>query len=195
MTDCVECCKGKMTKFSNKKATRSQNLLELIHTDICGPFKHKTICGNVYFITFIDDFSRYCYIYMLSEKSQALQAFIIYKTEVELQLEKKIKVVRSDRGGEYYGRHTEAGQHKGPFALYLQENGIKAQYSTPHNPQQNGVAERKNRTLLNMVRCMMCTAGLPIFLWGEALKTANYVCNRSPSKSVEKTPFELWCGR
>ena len=136
-----------------------------------------------------------CHIYLLSEKSQALDAFRIFNYEVELQLENKIKVVRSDRGGEFYGKYTEAGQAKGAFASYLQQNGIKAQYTTPYNPSQNGVAERKNRTLLNMVRSMMCTTGSPIFLWGEALKTANYICNRSPSKSVEKTPFELWYGK
>ena len=195
LNDCVECFKGKMTNKRKKTAVRSQNLLELIHTDICGPFKHQTICGNVYFITFIDDFSRYSYVSLLSEKSQALDAFKIFKSEVENQLERKIKTVRSDRGGEFYGKYTEKGQQKGPFALYLQEHGIKAQYTTPYNPQQNGVAERKNRTLLNMVRCMMCTTGLPKFLWGEALKTANYICNRTPSKAIEKTSFELWCGR
>ena len=196
LEDCVECFKGKMTNLRRKKTTcRSQTPLELIHTDICGPFRTQTICGNVYYITFIDDYSRYSYVYLLSEKSQALQAFQIYKAEVEKQLDKKIKTVRSDRGGEFYGRYTEAGQQKGPFALFLQEHGIKAQYTTPYNPQQNGVAERKNRTLLNMVRSMMCTTGLPRFLWGEALRTANYICNRTPSKAVEKTSFELWCGR
>ena len=193
--DCVECFKGKMTNKRKKTAVRSKELLELIHTDICGPFKHQTICGNVYFITFIDDFSKYGYVSLLSEKSQALAAFQIYKAEVENQLERKIKTVRSDRGGEFYGKYTEKGQQKGPFALFLQEHGIKAQYTTPYNPQQNGVAERKNRTLLNMVRCMMCTTGLPKFLWGEALKTANYICNRTPSKAIEKTSFELWYGR
>ena len=195
LEDCIECFKGKMTNIRRKNASRSNKLLELIHTDICGPFRHRTICGNVYFITFIDDFSRYCYVYLLSEKSQSLEAFKIFRTEVEHQLELKIKTVRSDRGGEFYGRYTEQGQQKGPFALYLQENGIKAQYTTPYNPQQNGVAERKNRTLLNMVRSMMCTSGLPRMLWGEALRTANYLCNRTPSKSVSKTPYELWTGK
>lgn len=99
LEECIECYKGKMTNMRRKTADRSKKLLELIHTDICGPFKHKTICGNVYFITFIDDFSRYCYIYLLSEKSQSLEAFKIFKTEVENQLDLKIKTVRSDRGG------------------------------------------------------------------------------------------------
>ena len=127
LNDCIECFKGKLTNIRKTTAVRSTKLLELIHTDICGPFKHKTLCGNTYFITFTDDYSRYCYIYLLSEKSQALEAFQIYKTEVELQHEMKIKTVRSDRGGEFYGRFTSAGQQKGPFAMFLQEHGIKAQ--------------------------------------------------------------------
>lgn len=98
--------------------------------------------------------------------------------------------MRSDRGGEYFGKYTEAGQQKGPFALYLQDHGIMAQYTTPYNPQQNSVAERKNRTLLNTVRSMMSSSGLPRFLWGEALKTATYLCNRAPSKLLEKRPFD-----
>ena len=193
---CIECLKGKTTNHRKKGSVRSQELLELIHTDICRPFPHKIICGNMYFITFIDDFSRYCHIFLISEKSKALEVFKIFKTEAEKQLNKVIKVVRSDRGGEFYGRYTESGQNKGPFALYLQECGIKAQYTTPGTPQQNGVAERRNRTLINMVRSMISRFGLPKFLWGEALKTANYICNRTPSKSVDNgTPFELWFGR
>ena len=195
--DCIECVKGKFTKQPKKGATRSTGLLQLIHTDICGPFAPKTICGNRYYITFIDDYSRYCYVYLISEKSQALEKFKIFKLEAEKELNAVIKCVRSDRGGEYYGRYTEAGQRKGPFALFLEQNGIVAQYTTPGTPEQNGVAERRNRTFMNMVRSMMCTSGLPHYLWGEALKTANYLTNRTPSKSVSatKTPFELWKNR
>ena len=123
-----------MTNYRKKGSVRSQNLLELIHTDISGPFQHKTICGKQYFITFIDDFSRFCYIFLLNEKSQALETFKIFKAEAKKQLNRVIKVVRSDRGGEYYGRYTESGQNKGPFALYLEECGIKAQYTTPGTP-------------------------------------------------------------
>jgi transposase InsO family protein len=134
-------------------------------------------------------------VYLISEKSQSLEKFKIYKAEVEKELNSGIKVVRSDRGGEFYGKFSESGQHKGPFALFLEENGIQAQYTTPGTPEQNGVAERRNRTLLNMIRSMMCTSGLPKFLWGEALKTANYLTNRIPSKAVTKIPFETWKNR
>ena len=197
LVDCIECVKGKFAKQSKKKASRSTTLLDLVHTDICGPFAVQTICGNKYYITFIDDFSRYCHVYLIAEKSQALEKFKIFKLEAEKELNAVVKCVRSDRGGEYYGRYTETGQHKGPFALFLEENGIIAQYTAPGTPEQNGVAERRNRTFMNMVRSMMCTSGLPHFLWGEALKTANYLSNRTPSKSVSatKTPFELWKNR
>ena len=97
--------------------------------------------------------------------------------------------------GEYYGRHTPYGQVSGPFARFLQENGIVAQYSTPDEPQQNGVAERRNRTLMDMVRSMISYSTLPLSLWMEALKTVIHILNRIPSKSVPKTPYELWIGR
>ena len=93
---------------------RSSGLLELIHTDICGPFNVRSVDGFSYFITFTDDLSRYGYIYSIREKSEALDKFKIFKAEVENQHELKIKVVRSDRGGEYYGRHAIYGQSSVP---------------------------------------------------------------------------------
>ena len=83
----------------------------------------------------------------------------------------------------------------GPFAKYLQDCGIIAQYTMPRSPEQNGVAKRSNRTLKDMMRSMMSRSNLPEYLWGEAIKTANYILNRVPSKSVPKTPFELWTNR
>lgn len=145
--DCIDCFKGKLTNARKMHATRSQNLLEIIHTDICGPFPNKTICDNTFFVTFIDDFSRYCYLFLILHKSQTLECIKIFKLEAEKQLPKQIKIVRSNRGGEYFGRYTEKGQQLGSFASYLFQEGIMAQYTTPGNPQQNGVAERRNRTL------------------------------------------------
>jgi transposase InsO family protein len=108
------------------------------------------------------------YVYLMNEKSLSLEKFKIFKTEVENQCGTKIKIVRSDRGGEYYGRHGETGQYMGPFAKYLEECGIISQYTMPGTPEQNGVAERRNRTLMDMVRSMMSHSKLPDFLWGEA---------------------------
>ncbi|RVW78738.1 Retrovirus-related Pol polyprotein from transposon TNT 1-94 [Vitis vinifera] len=122
--------------------------------------------------------------------------FKTFKAEVELQLNKRIKSVRSDRGGEYYGRYDGSGeQHPGPFAKYLEECGIVPQYTMPGSPSMNGVAERRNRTLKDMVRSMISHSTLPEKLWGEALKTAAYILNRVPTKAAAKTPYELWTGR
>ncbi|KAF0920196.1 hypothetical protein E2562_033748 [Oryza meyeriana var. granulata] len=192
---CIDCIKGKFTKTIKKGATRSSSPLEIIHTDICGPFPVTSVDGFDSFITFTDDYSRYGYIYPISDRSESLEKFKIFKAEVENQHNAKIKVVRSDRGGEYYGKHAPFGQIPGPFALYLQQHGIIAQYSMPGEPQQNGVAERRNRTLMDMVRSMLNHSTLSPKLWIEALKTAAHIINRVPSKSVPKTPYELWTGR
>ena len=107
---CIECIKGKQTNMTKKNANRCSDVLELIHTDICGPFPTPSWNGQQYFITFIDDYSRYGYLYLIHEKSQSLDVFKNFKAEVENQLSKKIKAVRSDRGGEYYGRYDEFGE-------------------------------------------------------------------------------------
>ncbi|RVW61183.1 Retrovirus-related Pol polyprotein from transposon TNT 1-94 [Vitis vinifera] len=186
---CVDCIKGKQTNKSKKGATRSSTILEIIHTDICSLDMDSH--GHKYFISFIDDFSRYMYLYILDNKHEALDAFKVFKAEVEKQYGKQIKIVRSDRGGEYYGRYLEDGQSPKPFAKFLQEHGIVAQYTMSGSPDQNGVAERRNRTLLDMVRSMLSSSKLPKFLWTEALKTTVYILNRVPTKVVPKTPFEL----
>ncbi|KAD4385252.1 hypothetical protein E3N88_25420 [Mikania micrantha] len=192
---CVKCLKGKMTTTTKKCATRSSNLLEIIHTDISGPYTIAGITGQTSFITFIDYYSRYMYLYLIKDKSESLTTFKDYKTEVENQLDLKIKIVRSDRGDEYYGRHTDVGQAPGPFYEFCKGQGIVNQYTMPGTPQQNGVAERRNRTLMNMVRSMLANSDLPSFHWTEALKTTVHILNRVPSKFVPKTPYELWTGR
>jgi len=188
---CVDCIKGKQTKHTKKGATRSTQLLEIIHTDICGPFDVNYFNKEKYFITFIDDFSRYGHVYLLHEKSQSVNALKVYINEVERQLDRKVKIVRSDRVVEYYGRYDESGQHRGPFAKFLKKRGICAQYTMPGTPQQNGVSERRNRTLMDMVRSMLSNSCLPVSLWMYVLKIVMYLLNKVPSKAVQKTPFEL----
>src|SRR5438045_8141928 len=139
-----------------------------------------------YFITFIDDYSRYGHIYLISHKSEALKCFEAYLNEVENKLERKVKTLRTDRGREYLSQQ---------FKELCSEKGIVRQLTMPYTPQQNGVAERRNRTLMDMVRSMMAQASLPVSFWGDALLTAAYLLNRVPSKAVELTPYELWTGR
>ena len=121
-----------------------------------------------------------------------MDALEIYLNEVERQLDKKVKVVRSDRGDEFYRRYDETGQHSSLFSKLLQKRGIYAQYTMPGTPQQNGVSKRCNRTLMDMIRNVKQFNFTRIFV---ALKTAMYLLNRVPSKAVPKTPFELWMNR
>jgi hypothetical protein len=175
---CIDCIKGKYVKQVKKsEAKRSVGILEIVHTDICGPLPIKSVDGFDSFKTFINDYSHYGYIYPIKERSEALDKFKIFKAEVENQHNIKIKVVRSDHGGEYYGCHTPYGQVTGPFARFLQKNGIVAQYLMPDDPQQNRVTERHNRTLMDMVRSMLSYSTLPISLWIGALKTTVHILN------------------
>jgi hypothetical protein len=109
--------------------------LKIIHTAIYGHFPTVSLNKHKLFITFIEDYSRYAYVYLISEKSEALNKLKKFKTEVENQHNLKTKVVRLDRGGEYYGRHTDLGQSPGPFTLFLQENDIVHQFFMPEDRQ------------------------------------------------------------
>ena len=119
---CVDCIKGKHT--IKKVAIISIQLLELIYTDIYGSFDVSSFGGERYFITFMDDFSRYDYVYVLHEKSQLIDALKVFINEVERQLDRKVKIVMFDRGGEYYGKHDETEQCPNPFAKFLEKCGI-----------------------------------------------------------------------
>ena len=122
----------------------------------------------------------------MRHKYESYEMFKRYRNEVEKQTGKSIKILRSDRGGEYLSSE---------FLTYLGENGILSQWTPPGTPQLNGVSERRNRTLLDMVRSMMSFATLPVSFWGFALETACYILNNVPSKSVTKIPYEIWSGR
>lgn len=132
---------------------------------------------------------------MIKEKSKALEKFKIFKTEVDNQLGKVIKVVHSVCGGECYGIYDSIGQHMGPFDKYLQDCEIVLQYTMHGTPEQNGVVEKRNHTIKNLMRSITSRCNLPEFLWGDAFKTSLYILNGVPRKSVSKTPFELWTCR
>ena len=169
-----------------KKGERTSELLALIHTDVCGPMTTHARGGYPYFITFTDDFSRYGFVYLMKNKSDSFEKFKEFKNEVENQLGKSIKALRSDRGGEYLSQE---------FDDYLRECGILSQLTPPGTPQWNGVSERRSRTMLDMVRSMMSQTDLPISFRGHALLTTIFTLNRVPSNSVMKTPYEIWTGR
>ncbi|KAJ9561208.1 hypothetical protein OSB04_006368 [Centaurea solstitialis] len=141
--NCESCLSGKMTKQPfNSENERATDLLEIIHTDVCGPFSHVARGGYRYFITFTDDFSRYGYVYLMRHKSETFEKFKEYQNEVQNLLDKRIKFLRSDRGSEYLSDE---------FDNHLMECGIVSQLTPPYTPQMNGVSERRNRTLLDMV--------------------------------------------
>jgi hypothetical protein len=118
---CVVCINGKQANKITKGAKRSYEILEIIHIDVCGPFPTPCLNGQRYFIFFIDDHTQYMYLYFLNDKAEVLNAFKTYKVEVEKRKEKKIKIVRFDRGGEYCGRYTKKGQMIGLFLQFLEE--------------------------------------------------------------------------
>ena len=180
---CEACLMGKMTKSPFPgKGERASDLLGLVHTDVCGPMSTTARGGFGYFITFTDDLSRYGYVYLMRYKSESFDKFKEYQNEVQNQLGKTIKALRSDRGGEYLSQE---------FDEHLKDCGIISQLTPPGTPQWNGVSKKRNRTLLDMVRSMMSVADLPISFWGNALLTAALTLNRAPTKVAEKTPCEF----
>ena len=169
---CEICVESKLTRTSFQSIERSSEPLELIHLDICELKFVQTRGGKKYFLTLIDDCTRYSYVYLLKSKDEALEMFQHFKNEVENQFDRKIKVIRSDRGGEY----------EAPFGDFCLQHGIIHQTTAPYSPQQNGVAERKNRTLKEIMNALLLSSGLPQNLWGEAILSANYILNRIPHK-------------
>jgi hypothetical protein len=186
---CEGCVKGKhqRTSFPKDGATRASELLEIVHTDVCGPMRTTSHGGARYFLTFIDDFSRKTHVYFLKAKGEVFEKFKQYKALVENEIGHKIKVLRSDNGGEFVSKKFDA---------FLAECGIQRQTSAPYSPQQNGVAERANRTIMECARSMILAQGLGLEFWGEAVNTAVYIKNRCPTKALHsKTPQEAWSGR
>ena len=133
-------------------------MLELVHSDICGPINPSSNGGKRYIITFIDDFSRKTWVYFLQAKSDAFEAFNIIMVEKEAG--SQIKVLRTDRGGEYNSQE---------FVIFCESNGIKRQLTAAYTPQQNGVCERKNRTIINMVHSLLTRSSVPKSFWPEAV--------------------------
>ena len=153
---------------------------------MCGPLNVQARGGYEYFVIFIDDFSRYRYVYLIQRKSETFGKFKEFVTEAKKQLGKSPNTLRSDRGGEYLD--TE-------FKDFLLENGILSHLTAPSTLEQNGVAERMNRTVLDMVRSMITYSSLPLSFWGYTLQTVVHILNVVSSKSIPKTPLELRNGR
>lgn len=186
---CEPCVIGKMHRKSHKAVgeIKSKGILDLVHSDLCGPMQTESIGGRKYFITFIDDYSRYTKVYFLRHKSEAFEKFKEFEAMVARQTGSRIKVLRTDGGREYLSNE---------FKSYLKGKGIVHQTTVAYTPQQNGVAERMNRTLVESARAMIANADLGRKYWAEAINTAAYVRNRVPTSSLGNiTPYERWYGR
>lgn len=185
--DCGTCAVAKMTRGPFKSSnSRSTKKLELVHSDVCEMDTVST-GGNRYFVTFLCDFSRKLWLFPIKKKSDVFEKFQQFQACAERESGEKIISVRSDNGGEYVNNQ---------FAEYLRKNGIKQELTVPHNPEQNGAAERVNRTIIDKVRCMLTDSGLPKNVWAEAANTAVYIINRCPAEAIDfKIPEEVWTDR
>ena len=187
-TECTACIAGKQHRepFPKKSQWRASQRLQLIHADICGPITPTSNRKKRYFLCLIDDYSRKTWAYFLAEKLEALQHFQHFKKLVEKETGQFIKGIRTDRGGEFNSLE---------FNEFCQQNGIKRQLTTAYTPQQNGVAERKNRTVMNLVRSMLSEKKIPKSLWAEVVNWIIYVLNRCPTNAIkDMTPEEVWIG-
>lgn len=183
-TQCVVCSKGKHARKPFKETgTRANKPLEIVHSDVCGPMSVNSLGGHRYYVSFIDDFTRKVFVYIMTSKNEVFAKFLAFKSRVENETECKIKILRTDNGTEYVNNR---------FKQFFEANGIKHEYSAPYSPQQNGLSERMNRTIVEKARCMLIDAKLERFFWAEAVLAAVNIINALPNASTKTAPDEMW---
>jgi hypothetical protein len=186
---CVPCLKGKHARDTIPKETHSENhgILYRVSSDLCGPMEVQTPRGEKYFLTFIDGNSHYLKVKLLWLKSNTFSAIKALIEQAEVETGKRINFFQSDGGGEY-------GSNE--FAAYFESKGIHHEKTNAYTPQENGVAERMNRTIEEMALSFLKDAGLPKTYWGYAVLYAVYIINRSPTRAIkgDLTPFEAYTG-
>lgn len=187
--NCDACIKGKHTRssFKSKLHISTSKPLELLHMDLCGPVTLQSRSGKQYILVIVDDYSRYTWVMFLVHKNESFHVFSVFATKIQRFLSLPIVSLRSDHGREF---------ENSKFLGLCEEQGISHNFSAPRTPQQNGVVERKNRTLEEMARTMLIASDLPRNFWAEAVNTACYIMNRVLIRSrIKKTPYELLRGR
>ena len=185
---CETCALSKSVRTINRDAPRpTTRRLERVYTDFWGPFTTPTPSGARYMLTFTDDFTRKSWIFLVRARTELYEKAKEWQMEVERQSSEKLQVIRCDNAREYQALSTDLKQR----------NGVLVEFTTPYTPEQNGVAERLNRTLMTKTRAMLSDAGLPTELWGEAMYTACYLHNRTARQYSDQvaTPEEMWTGR
>lgn len=186
---CEGCLVAKQSRnsFNSYLPMRAADLLGVIHSYVCGSFEVPSLGGNKYFMSFIDEFSRMMWLYLIKTKGEAFEIFQQFKVMAEKQSGKFIKVLRTDGGREYVSN---------VFEEFCIKHGIQHEVTAPYTLQHNGLAERRNRTVLNMVRSMLKEKRLPHSFWGEAATTSIYILNRCPTKRLkDQVPEEVWLGK
>ena len=185
---CEHCIFGKLHRSKFPKAIhRTKGTLDYIHSDCWGPSRVDSLGGHRYFVSMIDDYSRMTWVFMMKHKSDSFKNFKQWKALVENQTGKKIKRLRTDNGLEFCSAE---------FDELCKTEGIARHHTVRYTPQQNGVAERMNQTLLERARCMLSNAGLERRFWAEAVNVACYLINRGPHTGIHlKTPYEMWSGK
>ncbi|KAJ0532731.1 putative RNA-directed DNA polymerase [Helianthus annuus] len=182
---CEGCMVAKQTRKPVPKESqwRATKPLELVHADLCGPITPQTYGGNRYFLLIVDDFTRFMWVYLLKTKDEAFIMFKKFKAEAEQNNPYQVKMLRTDRGGEFNSLQ---------FNDFCQRMKIRRQLTAPYTPHQNGVVERRNRTVVEMTRSLLKTMSVPDQMWGEAVRHSVYLLNRILTKSVKAaTPYEV----
>ncbi|KAH9743388.1 hypothetical protein KPL70_003281 [Citrus sinensis] len=185
---CENCIFRKAHRMKFKRGLhKSKAVLDYAHSDLSGPAQVSSLSGGRYFVTFIDDFSRKVWLYILKTKDQAFEKFKIWRALVENQSEMKLKALRTDNGLEFCNKE---------FDEYCQKHGITRHKTVRFTPQQNGLAEMMNRTLIDKTRCLLINSKLPRSFWAEVVTIACYLVNMSLSAALKfKTPEEVWTGK
>ncbi|CAD7082972.1 unnamed protein product [Hermetia illucens] len=185
---CESCAFGKAHRLSFKKneTNRKTKPGEYIHSDVCGPFSTESIGGTRFCIIFKDDASGFRYVYFMKHKSDVFDIFQKYEKLINNKFGKPMKILRTDNGREYCNFEMKR---------YLEARGIEMVNTAPYTPQQNGKAERDNRTIIESARTMITAKKLPLSLWAEAVGTAVTVLNRVLATGKEKTPYVIWFGK
>ena len=181
---CEACAKGKQHHRAYPKTANyhASEPFKLVHSDICGPMPVPSLGGSRYHVSFIDDYSRYTFVYFMKNKNKVLEKFKEFHTYAMNVTGRPIKILRSDNGGEYSSKEFES---------FLKKNGIVHQLSVPYNSAQNGVAERMNRTIVESTQSILSHVQMPNEFWAEVVNTSVYVQNGSPTTSLSGiTPYE-----
>jgi transposase InsO family protein len=185
---CKGCALGKNIKKPFPSSNnRCKEIPDLIHSDVCSPMPVKYLGGSSYYVIFIYDYSRKTWLYLLKTKDKVFIKFQEFKAKIENLMNKKIKMLRTDNGGEYTSKE---------FVPFCKSTGIRRELTVPHNPQQNSVVERKNKSIEETVKSLLNDQGLSMFLWGEATMTEIYVHNKIPHRILkDMTPEEAFSGK